>query len=218
MKRKLTYHDRIMALAFNHRYCQEFKKLYGGSSLPSLEVIFSPDDKIGNFKKRWGLEFDVDPDGVKRRLGEDPARRDIEGGVFSDYHEMLKVIQFQKADEKDGFLNLSQHLRDGRYLTLQIDVTADKGEILEAIGAHIDFYRSIIKFRPSDKRAKPSELSHWFIYKEHAEGKTLLRIAKDLAGINKGPAYSEQVNAKYKQVLRAYQKAKEMISQTKPVE
>ena len=215
MKRKLTYYDRLVALAFHPQYHREHKKLFPSSPLP-LGIIFSPGNEIEKFKRRWGLEFIVDPNDVERRLG-NGLKKNIEGGIFSDYHEQVKVIPHQEIFHGDH-LKPQLALRDDKYLTLQIDVTADETKLLADVKDYIKFYRRLIKFQPT-RRAKPSQVDHWLIYKKrHVERQSLLRIAKDLAGKNENPAYNEVVNAKHKQVIRAYQKAKQIISQIRPAE
>ena len=222
---KPTPYDRLAALAFHPGYRKEYKKLFPSPGPLPLETIFNRSREVDMFKKRWGLEFVVDPEDVECRLG-NGIKRDVGGGVFLDYHEHMKVIPTRRAwhdqqrkNSSTTTLNFSKHLRDGRYLTLQIDITADQGKTLEALKDYIKFYRKVIKFNPS-KRAKQSkeELDHWVVYKIHQrERKPLLQIARDLYGISGQPAIDEEADAYYKRVKRAYRKAKEIISQIRPI-
>lgn len=219
MNRKLTYYDKLVGLAFHPQYRKEHKKLFPSfsSSSQSLEAIFNYGGEIEDFKMRWGLKFIVDPEDVECRIGKG-INKNVGGGVFLDYYETVKVIPHRKSWHGQQ-LDFSRQLRNEKYLTLQIDITADERVILEAVKDYVNFYRKITKFR-STKRAKPSkgDLDHWVVYKKrHSEKKSFLQITRDLFGEIGQPAYDSIADSYNKRVKRAYQKADEIISQIKPV-
>lgn len=235
MKRKTSYYDKLNILAHKPQYIDEYKELFPelSSSSPSLELIFSHEHnlKVERFKKRWDLEYVIDPNEIKLLL-ENDTKKDFEGGAFAEYHEIVKVLPHKKNEvirkKKRGtygdYLDLSCALRSKKYLTLQIDVTADETKIVENIKSYIELYREIINHKK--KRVKSSiglELDHWEIYrKKHCEGKSLPEIARERLGVSKDDLKDanekeyNKFNAKLKQIERAYEKAKDMIDQYKP--
>jgi len=212
---KLTWYDRLVALAFHPRYREEYKKLFP-SPTPSLKTIFSPGNEIERFKRRWGLDFIVHPDDVERRLGKG-LKKDIEGGVFSDYLEMVKPIPHREISD-GNCLKPARALRDEKYLTLQIDITADETKILADIRDYIKFYRKVVKFQPGGRAKSSKGLDHWEIYhKVHHEKKSLYKIAQELSGISGSPSVEEgPLKAVYEQVRRALKKADRIMSQVRP--
>jgi len=220
--RKLTYYDRLLALAFNSKYCTEYNRLFGAKNRTVNLFSLQSGEQREAFKKRWGLNFIVDPEEVKNRP-ENQLNKNMEGGIFSDYTATLKVVSGETILEGER-LNFSRDLEQGKYLTLRMDVTTDKGKLLKDIEGYIDFYRRVAKVHLGT-RAKPSaglgKFDHWDIYRlHHVEKKSLLQIAKDLAGeqgSRKDAAHNKIINAKRDQIRRAYRKAEEMVSQIQPL-
>lgn len=64
----------------------------------------------------------------------------------------------------------------------------------------------------TEREARENYSDPWQVYDQYEyQGKNLLQIAKERSGINENPAYNDKVQAEYKQVKRAYDKAEKMI-------
>lgn len=215
LKRKLGYYDRLVGLAFHPQYSQEYERLFPSDS-PSLELIFSPNNEIDKFKRKWGLRFVMNPEDVKRRLVSGQIEN-VEGGAFLDYEDEIKIIPWQKR-RQGTTLDLSRNVRGKKYLTVQLDITRDLEKTLNDIRGYINYYRKLTKFQPTSKRQTPPGIAnHWLIYKmrDH-DGKSLLQITRELFNVSGTPAYNTTTDARYKQVARAYKKARQIISQITP--
>lgn len=106
-------------------------------------------------------------------------------------------------------------LKDGRHLNLVVDLTAKKADILKEFEGSINLYRKYVE-RPKSRERKTS-VDPWKVYDmHHEEGKSFLKIAKEIFGFKDNPSYNPRAKAKYEQVVTAYKKAKKMIEQVTP--
>lgn len=178
---------------------------------------------------KYELNMLIDPDDVRKATKDDIDKsaylvfRDLEGwpvrvikaeegqGERKDkYGNPLKDI-FDNEEIEITEVDITPHLRDGRYLSLEIDLHARKGEdIKPAIIERIDEYLCYIE--KEKKRNGTTIHNPWDIYdRKHDKGYSLIRIAKEISGINENPSYNKRVDAVYREVTRAYQKACSMI-------
>ena len=228
--RKLTYYDRLVALSFNDKYCKAYYRHFGGNP-NDISLVFPSDKKLERFRRRWGLNFVVDPGDVKRKLEADELRKDMEGGIFRDYGEAIKVVS--KSPVFDGErIDFTRNLKRAKYLTLRINVTADLEKLLKDVEGYIKYYRGLATRGRPLLRTKSSgglgRLDHWDIYRlQGMEKKSRLQIAKEHTrntkrtsrshkGESDNPAYNPILDAKHEQVRRAYRKARDMIAQIQP--
>jgi len=110
-------------------------------------------------------------------------------------------------------LTVDDFLEEERYLHLEVDL----GEPLPTLErAFKETVQKWMKIRTPAKQRKErrgrTTVDPWQVYDQcEYQGKNLLQIAKERSGINKNPAYNNKVQAEYKQVKRAYDKAEKMI-------
>ncbi len=162
-------------------------------------------------KRKWQLNWLLNPQEVMQW-----EKGEMYGFICPDVVDVIpdKIGKIEKGVVRypEDFI---PYLKDGRYLTLQIDLTGRKGEILKIVEEKIDFFGKLV-MKPLN-RERETTLIPWHVYDMHKkEGKSLLKIAKEIYGFKKNPAYDPQSNAKYKQVKAAYAKAKKMIAQINP--
>lgn len=103
-------------------------------------------------------------------------------------------------------------LREGKYLTLEIDLTKNTEEILGEIKGEIHYFKKYHVHNPKTRVTKTFYLP-WKVYDLHKEGKNLSQIARELSGRGGYASGNPKLMAAYKEVKRAYDKACEMLSQ-----
>lgn len=213
-------------------------KEVGNNELPELPDIIEPSlDKLNEsliepseelLLDKYGLKMLIDPEDVRKATEDDINEsaylvfRDLEGwpvrvikvkedkGKRKDkYGNPLKDI-FENEEVEITEVDITPHLLDGRYLSLEIDLHANKKDIKSAIKERIGEYLCYIE---KEKNRNGTTIHNpWDIYdRKHDKGCSLLRIAKEISGINENPSYNNRVDAVYREVKRAYQKACSII-------
>jgi hypothetical protein len=105
-------------------------------------------------------------------------------------------------------------LRDGRYLSMEVDLTQKKEKIMANVQDAIDRFVRHVEKKPS--REKETTLDPWTIYDmHHEEGLNFSQIAKRISGINENVFDNEKFMSVYKQVERAYSKARKLVAAAK---
>ena len=112
----------------------------------------------------------------------------------------------------------------GKHLCMIVDLTKTKTELLREFEGYVKYYQKILP--KSHSRNKESTKNIWDIYDmHHKDGLNFSRIAEILSGIKKTErsqiakellgktSYKSIFMAYYRQVERAYKKAKRMIEQ-----
>lgn len=103
-------------------------------------------------------------------------------------------------------------LREGKYLTLEINLTHDKNKIIDVVSRYVDLYSKFVK-KGTAKRIKESVYDPWLIYDMHKDdGLDFVQIAQKLSGIKGNPNSDARLGACYKNVKRAYQKAENVVT------
>lgn len=143
-------------------------------------------------EKSAQLKNNIDISVIVRGFNDAAWKRDIEKNTFEP--------------------DMSQHLREGKYLTVEIDLTWKKKDIMGRISGIIDFYSNYIN-KPKS-RPKVTVLDPFLVYDMyHTQGLNFSEISRSLSGIKGNPSTNARLMAYYKQVKRAYNKAIEMIKQ-----
>jgi len=110
-------------------------------------------------------------------------------------------------------LTVDDFLEEGRYLHLEIDLGESLPTLEKAFKETVQEWRKLRT--PANERKERrgrTTVDPWQVYDQcEYQGKNLLQIAKERSGINENPAYNDKVQAEYKQVKRAYDKAEKMI-------
>lgn len=103
-------------------------------------------------------------------------------------------------------------LREGRYLTIEIDLMKEIGEIIDKIRSEIHYFQKYHVNKPKT-RLKETFYSPWDVYDLHKGGKNFSQIARELSGRAGYASGNPKLMAVYKEVKRACDKACRMISQ-----
>jgi hypothetical protein len=104
-------------------------------------------------------------------------------------------------------------LREGRYLTIEIDLMKGIGEIMDKIRSEIHYLQKYHVNKP-ETRLKGTIYSPWEVYDlRHKDRLNFVQIARNLSGCKGNPTYNKNLMKAYKNVKRAYEKACVMINQ-----
>lgn len=138
--------------------------------------------------RKWGLIYPPDYNDPVWNTGEDPDDSNL-SMIFPDYLAVHVIFQKEKATDQlggeDGYAPQRESwgpLKDGRYLTLKIDLTKPKSEIF----AWIDYlYEDYISLAVPEKKRKVKGSSiddfYWKAWDmHHNEGKSAWQITKEL--------------------------------------
>lgn len=135
------------------------------------------------------------------------TRYDIEG--FPKGIKSLRI--FKSLQHSD-----TRHLRDNRFLTIEVDLHASKTEIIKAFTQSIEHYQESLK--RSDTRSRQTTIDVWAAYRWHVEqGMALHEIAAKI--IEAAPKLfngDDPMAAAQQAVHRAVQKARFLLSQPTP--
>ena len=136
-------------------------------------------------------------------------RYDIE-----DYPGGIKATRINKSPEHSD----TRHLRDDRYLTIELDLCATKQEVLAAVGQMIDHYNKAANRGISRKKAHA--IDHWYAYYRHVVRDDCLEvIASDIiAAAPKmfGGEEEQQINAAAQALHRSVQHSRKLLSHLSP--
>lgn len=203
----LSDYDKLQALVRNSQYLKDLKALQGRFTSP----------EAGEFCRKYGLSFPFTQEDSKSPELQETAKYFIAEDEF-----ITKIIRHKN---KNSYTLLSQEikegiahcyygfdytawLRDDRYLTVEIDLTKKKTDIINNINEYVDTFSKSIA-----NRNKRTEVDPWVVYDmRRNEGLNFTEIARRLSGKAGNPNYSPELAAFLKRVKRAYTKAGEAIS------
>jgi hypothetical protein len=134
-------------------------------------------------------------------------------GSFEPTNTIVKVrgkkTKVRAADPKTHIL------RDGRFLTLEIDLTRKSEDIEQRIKQRLRLYKRVVDSDTSHN--KEGGYNPWEIYDLHVkQGLSLVEIARRKSGITGSPNYNDGLRAYDRQVRRAYEKAHQMMKSISP--
>lgn len=114
-------------------------------------------------------------------------------------------------------INPATDLKDGRYLTLEIDLRERLDVLLKELKNQITYYRQYASLPEGKERE--TKLNPWRVYDmHHDQGKSILAIAREEFGFKGNPAYSEEAKKMYRRAEIAYKKACKMIEEVAPAD
>lgn len=199
MKRSISQYDKLRALVRNPEYLRDLNFVQKGYSPEDLKdengQLLSPGqlnalnfDSLPNgfsqkatswFLSKYNLSVIVTPEllakytkqdleslpvfnendcGVQVNLGEKPTMVELEPGLF-------------KHDYSDCF-------KKNKILTLRIDLSKSKGEILQKVSRHIDFFGKYLPQSTSRKKGD-QKVDRFLVWDEYAKVRSFSKIAKD---------------------------------------
>jgi hypothetical protein len=212
-----AYH-KAQVLVRNKQYLKELKELQKG--------YFH--DKQESFCKKYGLSIPITPEeasklpveAFKHFMPED----DVAVGIAThhkDANSFKKVSSKyvsgkQISNELKGEIEClefeqdkSLWLRDGRYLTIEIDLKKKKKDIMDGVKQKVDLLSKPVLGKTG--RYKKHKFDLWEIYDmRHRSKLNFSQIARKLSGLKGNPAYNEKLDNALQRVKRAYKAADEM--------
>lgn len=237
MKRTANY-DRIMILSRQPDFRQGLNDLSGGFYLDDakafadhwgIEVAFldiyrelcEQADNLRTQEEFLRFADDVNSMPLFRGAhGSPPARvikhepdlLEVTRGIRYDFEEFPEGIQgttIAKSPEHSD----TRHLKESRFLTVDLDLFATKEDIMKAVGLLVDHYKT--ELGDSGQRRKSIEIDHWYAYRQHVEkNRPLHEIASEIIGSAPRRYQGEDpVGAAQQAVHRAARKAKTLLSE-----
>ena len=130
-------------------------------------------------------------------------------GSFEPVDRYVKV---RGKREKARIADPRTHiLRDGRFLSLEIDLKRKSEDIEKRMTKWVRLYKKVVDGDVSHN--KESDYDPWEIYDLHKQqGLSLVEIARRKSGIDGSPNYNARLRACDRKVRRAYNKALQMIT------
>ena len=213
---QLSTYDRIQALVRKPKYLRGLKKLKSTSGMMRVEA----EEK---FCRKYKLTMAVTEEFAQKysreQLGDamlfvdvDPIVTVKPAGPFEPVTRHLKVRgEKQKVRIADPRTHI---LRDGRFLTLEIDLKRKFEDIAKRMKEWVRLYKKVVDADVSHN--KESEYDPWEIYDLHKkQGLSLAEIARKKSGIEGNPNYDDALRAYDRRVRRAWEKACQMIKNVK---
>jgi len=222
--------NRTMALTRNAEYLNDYEKLKKSRLIDDRHGSKKADVWAKKMGKKWGeyppprpLPDYVNVYSKSFQGGYEDSFVGVVSRPISSLAELAiaahaDLEQKKKRNAKDINRKVGEPQKP-KYLTLRIDVTASKKDIMAEVENQVTFWQNIVGKKRG--RNRETDISPWLIYDlNHKQGKNLLRITKEIFGIKDNPdynpAYCNTTKALYEQVRRAFEKAKKMISEVHP--
>jgi len=217
----LSNQDKLQIYRRNPKLMADLEELNGTPF--DLNRAFSPEAQsraavlLERINKVWGHSL-LSPDGIGKLLEQLRSRKILD----SDLTRAVKVIQHarrvirpSRPDEPTRI----DHLRDGRFLTIEIDLTAalKKDDLLKEIGKCIDNFpvKQVEGPRPRKlKRHKATnDIDMWEVYDRWEGGENPYQIALQLYRKREGNVAGFGTHTKeYKVVQRKLKATQSMIN------
>ncbi|TVM00176.1 MAG: hypothetical protein CV087_15360 [Candidatus Brocadia sp. WS118] len=208
----LNDYDKLQALVRNSQYLRDLKALQGR--------FISPE--ANEFCRKYGLSFPFTQEDSKSLELQETAKHFIAGDEFTTRiirHRNKNSFTLVRQKTKEGTkhiyydFNPTAWLRDDRYLTVEIDLTKKKTDIIGSVSKYVDTFSKSIMNPLRMTRNKRTEVDLWTVYDmRRKEGLNFTEIARRLSGKTGNPTYSPELAAFLKMVKRAYTKAEKAIN------
>lgn len=222
----LSPYDRLQAIVRHPEYIRQWRKYKETDSLRQRIPIPSDIDdlvKASNVAtetyKKFGIPEIVCPNYIKALTSEEVAAKartywdplpvrflkasEIVYALATRFSQRGVFISYEKLHQVDL-------LREGRYLMLEADLFQSKETLVKQFKNYLS-----LKGKANQRKREPT-VDPWKVYDMHKGGKNFLQITRKLFGVKGHPAYDPETDALYKQVKKAYQKARQVIETVCP--
>lgn len=205
---KLDRANRLMAIKRHPEFKKDYQELLKIRQTHDEQRIARKEYEI---RKKWGESVEAIEKAEElyspKRL---PSVRPVISQTLP--YEPLRVL-YTLGQEVDGKEVIIEQPLAGERLYLEVDIrNYPVTAIMEDIMQIITHYKEILK---DTGRNKEFTLDIWRIYDMKASGLNFSQIARQLSGIEGNPSYNDDLMKCYKQVKRAYEKARTIIETCK---
>ncbi len=213
-----TTYDRVHFLINDPQYLQDLEDIKKGFNLERYmkfftkyklnDVILDP-EWVKNTPRKVLENTALFNDGfiVRTIFANEPKmiNKEVDNRLYKQLVPKNLKDKIKKKDVVFCQYDVKPILRDGRYLTVEIDLKQKKENIKATLEMLVDQYK---KYAPKHKgRESDPELDHWEVYYMHKEnGLTFAEIARKLSGLKDNSLNNPPQKAYYKKVIRAYKK------------
>lgn len=225
---KLSQYDRVQGLTRNARFLEDLKTtIYPFQNKPDTKGFSIQKEKA--FYNRYGIT--LPPNDSYQTLDQcvEIIRKNVvDIGFEAEWSVRLLPVEDAKFIAVDGHdrkrslvrkeiweYNKHPFIRDGKYISVEIDLTKDKTEIENRFKNIIRGFAKNVKKsnqRTTSPRSLPNGVTIWDIYNQHKiNGLSLREIARNLSGEKGSPQYNPLLCSCYKSVIYAYKKAQQII-------
>lgn len=222
---KISRYDRVQALHRKPEHRADVEAMKGRFSLERLQ----------EYNRKWGVSEGIVIDDELATLPEEEIEKmalfmdetivkviphestftasetlkDV--GDYPEADEENKTGAYSKIEEKIVIhIDRSSHLRDERFLTIEIDLSHDKKAIEAAVKNILDLYWE----RTSTERKRSTTLDRWRVYDMYKAGHTLRQIVQTLVP----DADEGALESLIQQAWQRYQDAEAIINSIHPAE
>lgn len=228
---KISEDDRIQGLIRNKQFLEDLKKtIFSFKNKPEQKGFHIRN--INTLEKKYKIT--IPPSIFYNALGECIEEIKNYYTLYSENEEAVRPIPtedsnlqnievtnnvrkklFPKAGKRDRVLisESKKHpfIKDGRYLTLKIDLTKKKKDIMRGVERYVELLSKIVE-KPEGKKSKKLICSPWDVYDMHNKDKLRFsQIARKLSGEGGSTSYVYNLKLWYKKVKRAYNRASQII-------
>ncbi len=207
----INAYDRIEALFRNPQYLKDLEALQGHLISPEAD----------EFCRKYKLSTPITQETIKLFRLPKLAKLFMPEDEFTTRiirHGNKNSYTLLSQETKEGIEHIyydfdcTAWLRDARYLTIEIDLTKKKTDIVDDVSNYVDTFSKSIVNPLRTTRNKSTEVDLWAVYDmRQKEGLNFTEIARRLSGIEGNPTYSPRLAAYLKKVKRAFTKAENII-------
>jgi len=183
----------------------------------NLQRIFSPENRgrVAMLRARVAQALGhshFSPESIRTLLKQLKAGTRRKGALT----HAVKVLPDKTTRGSRGVPGVILPLRDGRFLTLEIDLTAaHKADLLQEVGECISAFQSEqVRSQRQDKRHKTTgDIDMWDVYDQRSNGVTPYKIAREIYRKRTGNVAGFNTDTmEYKAVQRKLKTAQGMIN------
>lgn len=225
---KLSQYDRVQGLTRNTRFLEDLKTtIYPFPNKPNTKGFSIQKER--DFYNRYGITLPPNYSYQTLEQCVEIIRKNVvDIGFETEWSVRLLPVEDAKFIAVDGHdrkrslargkifeYNKHPFIRDGKYISVEIDLTKDITELENTFKNIIRGLAKNVKKsnqRTTSPRSLPNGVTIWSIYNQHEiNGLSLSEIARNLSGIKGAPQRDPQLQACYKSVIYAYKKAQQII-------
>lgn len=199
MKRSISQYDKLRALVRNPEYLRDLIFVQKGHSPEDFRdenaQLLSPEqldelnlDSLPNafsqkatswFLSKYKLGLVVTPGFLDKYAQEDleslPVFNEDDSGVEVDLDEKPKMVELEPGLFKHDY---TACFKKNKILTLRIDLSKSKGELLQKVSGHIDFFGKYLPQSTSRKKGD-HKIDRFLVWDEYAKIRSFSKMARD---------------------------------------